>query len=115
MLGYVLALDTTARELQAAAKIPRSQVADPQAFELWAEGAGALSLVDGVEKQRGSTTDTIFSMPFLISHISIILTLKDGNLILTGTPEGVGPVKAGETITAGITRLVDISLPVKHR
>eukprot|EP00897_Mesotaenium_endlicherianum_P005481 jgi/Mesen1/4961/ME000248S04243 len=127
--GYALALDMTARELQAAAKakglpwtvakgydtfcpvsdfIPRSQVADPQALELWLK-------VDGVEKQRGSTSDMIFSIPFLISHISSIMTLEEGDLILTGTPEGVGPVKAGETITAGITGFVDISFPVKHR
>jgi acylpyruvate hydrolase len=57
----------------------------------------------------------IFSIPVLISYISSIMTLNEGDVILTGTPSGVGPVKAGQKITAGITGLVEMSFDVKLR
>ncbi|KAG8813631.1 Acylpyruvase fahd1, mitochondrial [Serendipita sp. 400] len=44
----------------------------------------------------------IFGVPQLIEHVSSIMTLEEGDLILTGTPEGVGPISAGDAITAGI-------------
>jgi len=127
--GYVVALDMTARDLQDQAKknalpwtvakgydtfcpvssfIPKTKLQQHDNVELWLK-------IDGVEKQRGSTKDMIFPIPFLISHISRIMTLFEGDLILTGTPSGVGPVKEGQTITAGITGHVDISFPVKRR
>lgn len=52
--------------------------------------------VDGEEKQRGSTSKMIFNIPYLIHHLSNIMTLQHGDIILTGTPEGVGPVKPGQ-------------------
>lgn len=127
--GYALALDMTARELQAIAKkeglpwtlakgydtftpignfIVKKKVPDYTDLELWLE-------VDGQLKQKGSTKDMIFSIPHLISHISSIMTLNDGDVILTGTPSGVGPVKPGQRITAGITGLVEMSFDVKAR
>ena len=57
----------------------------------------------------------IFSIPFLISYISRIFQLEEGDLLLTGTPEGVGPVVAGQTITAGIEGVAEISFPVVKR
>ena len=54
--------------------------------------------MDGVEKQNGSTGDMIFSIPSIISHVSKIMTLEKGDLILTGTPSGVGPVSSGNTL-----------------
>ncbi|PON88358.1 1,4-alpha-glucan-branching enzyme [Trema orientale] len=127
--GYALALDMTARQIQAPAKsaglpwdiakgqdtftpissfLPKASVADPENLELWLK-------VDGEVKQQGSTKDMIFKIPFLISHISSFMTLFEGDVILTGTPEGVGPVKAGQKITAGITNLLDVNFNVEKR
>ncbi|ERN16731.1 hypothetical protein AMTR_s00183p00050040 [Amborella trichopoda] len=127
--GYALALDMTAREIQSSAKaaglpwtvakgqdtftpigsvIPTSMVKDPHDLELWLK-------VDGETRQKGSTKDMMFKIPFLISHISSIMTLFEGDVILTGTPPGVGPVKAGQKITAGITGLVEVQFDVQKR
>ncbi|KAK1592159.1 hypothetical protein Q3G72_020399 [Acer saccharum] len=127
--GYALALDMTAREIQASAKsaglpwtvakgqdtftpissiLPKSAVPDPDNLELWLK-------VDGEIRQKGSTKDMIFKIPYLISHISSIMTLFEGDVILTGTPQGVGPVKVGQKITAGITGLLDVNFDVEKR
>lgn len=53
---------------------------------------------NGEVKQRGLSTDMIFSIDQLISHISQFITLKTGDLIFTGTPAGVGPVEIGDTL-----------------
>lgn len=127
--GYALALDMTAREIQASAKsaglpwtvakgqdtftpissvLPKSLVPDPDNLELWLK-------VDGEIRQKGLTKDMIFKVPYLISHISSIMTLLEGDVILTGTPQGVGPVKVGQKITAGITNLIDIHFNVGQR
>ncbi|KAL4201284.1 hypothetical protein AMTRI_Chr02g215260 [Amborella trichopoda] len=88
--------------------IPTSMVKDPHDLELWLK-------VDGETRQKGSTKDMMFKIPFLISHISSIMTLFEGDVILTGTPPGVGPVKAGQKITAGITGLVEVQFDVQKR
>jgi acylpyruvate hydrolase len=129
--GFVLALDMTAREIQEVAKkrgepwsvakgydtfcpisepIPTSKIPDVNKVELWLK-------VNGQLRQQGSTSDWIFSLPTLVAHISRIFTLEEGDLILTGTPEGVGAVKPGDTITAGIKGLAehDISFAVEHK
>ena len=127
--GYVLALDMTARDVQTAAKkaglpwsaakgydtfcpvgefIPRERVPDPQNLELWLS-------VDGVERQRGTTADMIFRIPDLLAHISTIFTLEEGDVVLTGTPEGVGPVRPGQRIACGITGLAEMAFDVAQR
>nr|XP_016484018.1 PREDICTED: acylpyruvase FAHD1, mitochondrial-like [Nicotiana tabacum] len=119
----------TAREIQATAKsaglpwtvakgqdtftpissvLPKSMVPNPHDIELWLK-------VDGEIRQKGSTSDMIFKIPFLISHISSIMTLLQGDVILTGTPKGVGPVKVGQKIDAGITGLLDVHFDVGRR
>ena len=126
--GYALALDMTARDLQSAAKkkghpwsvakgfdtfCPVSKFIEKESINL---DATTLWLkVDGTLRQNGSTGDMIFPVPFLISYISRIFRLETGDLILTGTPEGVGPVKPGQTISAGIEGIVEMSFPVKER
>lgn len=110
--GYCLALDMTARNIQkqaaaaglpwSAAKgydtftpissfIPKQAIPDPHDVDL-------LFSVDGVVKQNGNTRDMIFRIPELISHVSSIMTLEEGDLILTGTPKGVGQVLAGQVV-----------------
>ncbi|KAH9618721.1 hypothetical protein KSS87_005473 [Heliosperma pusillum] len=88
--------------------IPKSEIPDPHNLELWLK-------VDGELRQKGSTKDMMFTVPFLISHISSFLTLLEGDVILTGTPEGVGPVKPGQKITGGITGVIDVSFDVAKR
>jgi acylpyruvate hydrolase len=56
--------------------------------------------INGAVKQDGVTSDMIFSIPKLIAHISSIMTLSPSDIILTGTPEGVGPIKHGDKIVA---------------
>ncbi|CEG50279.1 nek protein kinase [Plasmopara halstedii] len=127
--GYALAVDMTARDLQAKAKkaglpwthakgfdtftpisnfIPKSAVPSPQDLNIWL-------MVDDELRQKGNTGDMIHSIPFLISYVSRIMMLEEGDLLITGTPEGVGPVSAGSVITAGITGLVDVRFRVESR
>ena len=61
---------------------------------------------------RSSTANMIHSVPRLISYISSIFTLEPGDLILTGTPEGVGPVIVGKELRAGITGGIEMSFSV---
>ena len=58
--------------------------------------------VNGVERQNGNTSDLIFSFNDIISYVSRYYTLKTGDLIFTGTPPGVGPVKKGDNLKAWI-------------
>ena len=124
--GYVLALDMTARDFQDEAKkkgqpwslakgfdtscpvsefIDKDKIQSPENLNLW------LKVNDKV-KQNGSTSDMIFSMPYLISYISNYFTLEEGDVILTGTPEGVGPVCKGDVIEAGIGNLTSFKFQV---
>jgi 2-keto-4-pentenoate hydratase/2-oxohepta-3-ene-1,7-dioic acid hydratase in catechol pathway len=54
--------------------------------------------IDGVTKQQGLTSDMIFSIDEIIAYVSKFITLKIGDLIYTGTPVGVGPVKIGDRL-----------------
>ena len=56
--------------------------------------------INGERKQTGNTSDLIFSFDDIISYVSRYYTLKTGDLIFTGTPSGVGPVKKGDNLTA---------------
>jgi len=55
----------------------------------------------------------IFNIPTLISYISTYFTLETGDVILTGTPAGVGPVKIGDFIQGGITDVITMGFPVE--
>ncbi|XP_023340040.1 probable acylpyruvase FAHD1, mitochondrial [Eurytemora carolleeae] len=88
--------------------IPLNRISDPGNINLWCK-------VNGELRQNGCTKDMIFSLPFLVSYISQYFTLEEGDLILTGTPAGVGPVKSGDVITGGIPDVIEISFPVIQR
>ena len=124
--GYALALDMTARDIQDKAKkfgwpstfakgfdtalpisefIPKAEIPDPNNVHLWLK-------VDGEMKQGGNMQDFIFKIPRLISYISLRMTLEEGNLILTGTPQGVSPVKPGQTIVCGLADKIEMTFPV---
>ncbi|KAJ1977239.1 Acylpyruvase fahd1, mitochondrial [Dimargaris verticillata] len=76
--------------------IDKSLVPNPHNVRLWCT-------VDGVTKQDGTTSDLIFQIPRLLSDVSQVMTLEPGDLVLTDTPQGVGPVLPGQVIKAGLT------------
>lgn len=69
--------------------------------------------VNGVERQRGRTSEMIFSIPELLSYISGIMTLEPGDLIPTGTPAGVGPLAPGDVVEVEIPGVGVLSNPVR--
>jgi len=125
--GYTLALDMTARDLQDEAKkkghpwtlakgfdgacpigtfIPKESVKDPHDLDLWLK-------VNGQLRQNGNTKDMHFTINTLLEYISGYFTLEPGDLILTGTPAGVGPVRSGDVIEAGIEGVTKFTFKVQ--
>lgn len=68
--------------------------------------------VNGEERQRASTSELVFSIPLLLSHISQTMTLDPGDLVATGTPAGVGPLSAGDVVEIEIEGWSRVSNPV---
>ncbi|KAJ3221332.1 Acylpyruvase fahd1, mitochondrial [Clydaea vesicula] len=114
--GYCLALDMTARNLQDEAKkkghpwsiskgfdtftpvskfIPKDLIRDPNDVTLWLK-------VNQIMTQNGSTSDMLFKIPTLINFVSSIMKLEEGDVILTGTPKGVGPIFPGQVVKGGL-------------
>jgi len=75
--------------------IPKSSIADPHNLNIWLK-------INNEFKQNGTTSDMMFRIPQLLEHVSSIMTLEVGDVVLTGTPEGVGKISAGDKITAGL-------------
>src|SRR5882724_5498649 len=110
VLGYTCVNDVTARDLQR----KDVQFTRAKSFDTfcpvgpWIETKlDPLSLtvttrVNGIQKQSGRTADMAFSVPFLIRYIANIMTLFPGDLIVTGTPAGVSPLKSGDTVEVEI-------------
>jgi 2-keto-4-pentenoate hydratase/2-oxohepta-3-ene-1,7-dioic acid hydratase in catechol pathway len=61
--------------------------------------------VDGELRQSGRTSQLLFGLPTLISHISQVMTLLPGDVVLTGTPSGVGPIRPGQRVECTIEGL----------
>ena len=68
--------------------------------------------VNGEERQRGNTADLVFPIPVLLAYITRYMTLEPGDLVLTGTPAGVGPLKAGDTVEVEIVGHSTVRSPV---
>ena len=94
--------------LPVSAFIPTSSIPDPHDVKLWCK-------VNGEMRQDGNTKDMIFNVPTLISFISQYFTLEEGDMVLTGTPSGVGKVEEGDTITGAIPGVIEISFQVTRR
>lgn len=124
--GYGVAIDMTLRDVQNGLKakglpweiakgfdtscplsdfVPAAEVSDPHALNL-------KLAVNGVVRQDGTTADMINRIPQIIAHISGIFTLEPGDVVLTGTPAGVGRVVAGEVMTAEIATIGHLTIPV---
>jgi 2-keto-4-pentenoate hydratase/2-oxohepta-3-ene-1,7-dioic acid hydratase in catechol pathway len=112
--GYTLANDVTARDLQnkdgqwtrAKGFDSFCPVGPVVSDELDPEAGLTLEThVNGELRQQGSTLDFIFPIPKLLAYITAIFTLEPGDLVLTGTPAGVGPLKAGDCVEISIPGL----------
>ena len=124
--GYGCALDMTRRDLQLSERahqrpwdlgkdVENSAVFAPitKAADFGEIAAQRIHLsVNGVIKQDATLTELIWSVPEIISHLSGFYHLQPGDLIMTGTPAGVGAVVAGDVITGGIDGLEPISLTI---
>jgi len=81
--------------------IPKASVMDPHnlniSLKIQKEAEGAMKVV-----QDGNTKDMIFRIPRLIEHVSSIMSLEAGDLILTGTPAGVGPIVSGDFVECSL-------------
>lgn len=117
--GYSIALDMTLRgpEFQCFRKsidsysvlgpwlVTPDEIADPNQLDLWLK-------VNGEMRQQSNTRNLVFDIARLIEFASSFYTLNPGDVIMTGTPEGVGPVKPGDLIEAGIETIGDFSIRV---
>ncbi len=116
VLGYTCGNDVTARDLQP----QNGQWTVAKSFDTfmplgpWIEtdidpgNLHIMALLNDEIRQSSSTANLIFNVPFLIAYISQIMTLEPGDVIMTGTPSGVGPMKKGDHIVVeieGIGRL----------
>jgi 2-keto-4-pentenoate hydratase/2-oxohepta-3-ene-1,7-dioic acid hydratase in catechol pathway len=119
--GFTLANDVTARDLQkkdgqwTRAKgfdtfCPVGPIVDTD----FAPGTGVTleTHVNGELRQHGSTADFIFDLATLLAYITSAFTLEPGDLLLTGTPAGVGPVVAGDWVSVRIPGLGTLTNPV---
>jgi len=125
--GLGVAIDLTLRDVQAEQKkkglpweiakgfdtacplsdfVPAAAVADPQDLRI-------TLTVNGEPRQDGSTALMINRIPELVSYLSSVFTLSPGDLILTGTPAGVGPIKSGDQVIAEISGVGRLSVSVK--
>ena len=119
--GYTLANDVTARDLQkkdgqwtrakgfdtfcAVGPVVTDEI-DPVA------GCAIETRVNGELRQQGSTKDFIFGIPTLLEYITAAFTLEPGDLVLTGTPAGVGPLAVGDRVEVSMAGLGVLGNPV---
>lgn len=122
---YVSALvpvnDVTARDLQAADdQWTRAKgfdtfcpIGTPKPLdEVDRSALSVRTLVNGEVRQDGPASDMVFDIPALIAHISGIMTLEPGDLIPTGTPDGIGPLSVGDEVTVEIGGVGTLTNPV---
>jgi 2-keto-4-pentenoate hydratase/2-oxohepta-3-ene-1,7-dioic acid hydratase in catechol pathway len=77
------------------------------------DSLSVVTRVNGAERQRGESTEMVFSIPTLLAYISRIMTLQPGDLIATGTPSGVGPLAPGDVVEVEIPGVSRVSNPVQ--
>jgi len=126
IFGYAVGLDMTRRDLQTEMKkqgrpwcigkahdqsapigpiTPAAQAPDIASAELWMQ-------VNGIDRQRSQVSKLIWNIGEVIEHLSAAWALQPGDLIYTGTPEGVGAVCRGDIMRAGAEGLASISVRV---
>jgi 2-keto-4-pentenoate hydratase/2-oxohepta-3-ene-1,7-dioic acid hydratase in catechol pathway len=70
------------------------------------------TLVNGKVRQDGTSADMVFDIPALVAYISGVMTLEPGDLVLTGTPAGVGTLSAGDVVEVEVVGVSRVSNPV---
>ncbi len=124
--GYALGLDMTRRDLQAQMKkmgrpwdvakgFDHSAPMGPihRASETGHPSSGAIWFkINGEDRQRSDISQLIWSVAETVAYLSTLFELFPGDLIFTGTPEGVGPVQRGERLTGGVDGFGEFSLQV---
>ncbi|KAL9648945.1 hypothetical protein ABK040_008325 [Willaertia magna] len=123
--GFFIALDLTARDLQLKAKKEGKPWTMAKGFDHFCpihyefipneqmivynklKDLNFYIKINGELKQYGNTNQMIHSIPKAIERISEVMTLEENDLILMGTPEGVGPIKVGDVIEFGIEKVVE--------
>jgi len=124
--GYGVGLDMTRRDLQGKAKdagrpweigkafessapasalVPADEIGHPAHGAIWLD-------VNGERKQTGDLNQMIWKVPEMISYLSGLFVLQPGDLIFSGTPSGVGPVKRGDRLNGHIDGIGDLEVLV---
>lgn len=78
------------------------------------EALGLTTRVNGAVRQQAPASEMVFSIPVLVAHISGVMTLEPGDLIATGTPEGVGPLAAGDEVEIEVHGVGSVRNPVRE-
>lgn len=124
--GFGLGLDLTARDLQTQAKQGRLPWAVSKGFDCAATVTQFIPAshfnpsdsihfemhLNGVLKQQGDTRHMLFPIPEIINYLSSVFALQAGDLIFTGTPEGVGPLSAGDFVKLNLTPFINSTFTV---
>ena len=120
VLGLTCMNDVTARDLQA----KDVQYTRAKGFDTFAplgpciavgldgSALGVEGWVNNDQKQASNTRQLIFSIDTLVEFVSFVMTLEPGDIISTGTPSGVGPVKAGDRVRVTVEGIGTLSNPV---
>lgn len=120
IFGYTCVCDVTARDLQK----KDGQWSRAKGFDTfcpvgpWIEtdldpsDLSVRCLVDGEVRQEGRTSQMIFDVPTLLAYVSQAMTLEPGDLVVTGTPEGVGPLAAGNRLSVVIDGIGELTVGV---
>lgn len=127
ILGYGVGLDMTLRDVQTEAKNKGLPWSVAKGFDTSAPVSNIVPTrlvgkpselvirctVNGVVKQQTRVDRMTFSVEEILAYLSTIFTLERGDVVFTGTPEGVGPVRAGDTVTAELVQYETITHPVR--
>ena len=126
VFGYAVGLDMTRRDLQGEAKklgrpwevgkafessAPCSEIAPATGIGHPAKGAVWLK-INGHERQKGDLNQLIWKVPEMIAYLSGLFELRSGDLIFSGTPAGVGPVKRGDVLHGGVDGVGELKVTV---
>ena len=126
VFGYAVGLDMTRRDLQGEAKklgrpwevgkafesaAPCSEIVPVSAIGHPAQGAVWLE-VNGEPRQKGDLNQLIWKVPEMIAYLSGLFELRAGDLIFSGTPAGVGPVKRGDVLHGGVDGVGELKVTV---
>ena len=123
IFGYTCANDVTARDLQKKdVQFTRAKGFDTFCplgpwiqTELDPSDVAIVTSVNGEVKQSSRTSKLMYDIPTLIAHVSAVMTLIPGDVILTGTPEGVGPLSVGDEVSVFIEGIGTLSNRVVSR